>query len=874
MSVSDTVSLDRVARLATRVLNASYASIVVTGEWPSARQIAPGVPGLSRGQDRIGQDRIGQDPVGRLVLQQVIKSGRAMLVGDARRDPRIIAGAALAGLAWAGRPIHDQDGAVVGALCVADRLPRSWSPADMAALETLALLASAKVSLRTALALAAERGVLARALAQSLRPAPPRGIPGLQVAVRYMTGTAGVDVIGDFYDVFPSVRGSWGVVVGDVCGKGVTAAASAVLARHTLRAEARRRTRPSLILSALNQALLNGPADAPPFLTAIYATVWQASGGATVQISAAGHPLALLRRADGRVRELGRPGTLLGLLPAPELRDSRGLLRPGDSLILFTDGVTEARSPVRRDLFGEDRLRSLVAGAGNRPAGAMAAAIQQAALAFAGGFAGDDAVVLVLQVPADLGPPPPRARGSLSPRPGTRQGSRIRRSSSAVARGPVACSRRTPRRGSGRPRPASDQRRAQPGPRGGRDGEHLSDVGVDRLLACGGRDGHPVVPIDHEVQPADPVHLDRRDGLPAPPGQGQSLPARPDPVGGGPEPGIEVTPCVDRADDRVQPDDLQAEPPLAAPAERGEYVVQCHQAARAARPAADPSGQAGHDVPPPGAQEVILRIHPGEPGVAAQHRSASSGQRGTLVPGPGRAAADRLDPVQHHIDDLAGKPVVQRGMTVQQAVVKRAIEQVKRHLDLGVRGDLAALDGAAEDGAGLFPPRLDHALPVFGGEGRVGLRLSDQRGDHPPVGAAAGQPGPGPQQREQVAAQRAGVPGVRAGGRPPGVQRIEGECLLARPPAVDGRLADPGPLRDRIHADRGHAAVQQELGGGVQDGLAGLLAARPATGRRLADPPPGAAGPGAALRRPGPPPAAWCRSSSRSCCLFRPRSAS
>ncbi len=396
MSVSDTVSLDRVARLATRLLRASYASIVIARQWPFTRQAAPGVSGMAR-----GQARIGQDPVERLVLQRVIQSGKAMIVGDARRDPRIIAGGGRAGIAWAGRPIHDQDGAVMGALCVADHRPRLWSPTDMAVLETLALLAAAKVSLRAALAAGAERAALARALQDSLRPHRPQDIPGLQVAVRYTAGTAGVDVIGDFYDVFPSLHQSWGMVVGDVCGKGVSAAGSTALARHTLRAEAHRRTRPSLILTALNQALLDGPADAPPFLTAIYATVCPVAGGASVQVSAAGHPLALLRRADGRVRDLGRPGTLLGVLPAPELHDTRGLLRSGDSLILFTDGVTEARSPVRHDFFGEDRLRGLVAGLGNRPADAMAAAVGQAALAFAGGFAGDDAVVLVLRVPAD-----------------------------------------------------------------------------------------------------------------------------------------------------------------------------------------------------------------------------------------------------------------------------------------------------------------------------------------------------------------------------------------------------------------------------------------------------------------------------------------
>jgi phosphoserine phosphatase RsbU/P len=341
-------------------------------------------------------------PVERSLCQYVIDSGNELILNDvagelppALRRPGEFAGP----VTWAGLPLRDPDGQIVGALCVADHQPRPWSSLDLHVLTDLAQVASDAVALRVALKLTADRAVLARTLQQILLPPRLPKIPGLQVAARYLAGGTGADVLGDFYDVFPSVRGSWGLVVGDVCGSGIAAAKSTSLARYTLRGEALRQARPSLILAGLNQAMLDWPTDDPRFLTAIYATVRPRLAATAVRVSSAGHPLALVRRANGRVKVAGRPGTLLGLFPDIDLYDTRLMLRPGDSLILFTDGVTEARSHVNRELYGDERLSELIAGLGDISPARTATAVIKATRAFSGGVVSDDTAVLVVKVP-------------------------------------------------------------------------------------------------------------------------------------------------------------------------------------------------------------------------------------------------------------------------------------------------------------------------------------------------------------------------------------------------------------------------------------------------------------------------------------------
>ncbi|HYF46952.1 MAG TPA: SpoIIE family protein phosphatase, partial [Acidimicrobiales bacterium] len=196
-----------------------------------------------------------------------------------------------------------------------------------------------------------ERAV-AVALQQSLLPPSLPEIEGLEVAARYEPGGTRLMVGGDFYDLFQADDGTWYALVGDVCGTGAEAAAITSQVRYTARALASRVDGPAELLDEVNAALLHR--DDTRFCTALVVRLCLGDGGVEATLSSGGHPPAVLVSREG-TRLVDCSGTLLGVYPDTRHEEVHLLLRPGEALAMYTDGVTETRDAEGR-LLGEERL--------------------------------------------------------------------------------------------------------------------------------------------------------------------------------------------------------------------------------------------------------------------------------------------------------------------------------------------------------------------------------------------------------------------------------------------------------------------------------------------------------------------------------------
>lgn len=332
-------------------------------------------------------EEIGRDPG--LCASAILQDG-PWLVEDARIDPRTLANPLVAGDFglgfYLGVPLTTSDGHNLGTLCVLDFEPRQVHDQQVADLVDLASIVIDELELRRSardrvLVLEDQRHLseeLARVLQESLLPPSLPAIEGIELAARYVPAQR-ERVGGDFYDAWKTDAGAV-LLVGDVMGHGPKAAALTSMARHMMLALAAADRSPSASLTTLNHAIRVRQAGDPErrFCTVAAVRVDRAERGWSATVSLAGHPLPLLVHADGTIEEIGTPRPLLGWLEQPGYDDITIELRTGDSLVLYTDGLTDAH-PGAPNVADGSFVR-LLAAVADRPPGVIADSLLEAVI--------------------------------------------------------------------------------------------------------------------------------------------------------------------------------------------------------------------------------------------------------------------------------------------------------------------------------------------------------------------------------------------------------------------------------------------------------------------------------------------------------------
>ncbi|HEX4733379.1 MAG TPA: SpoIIE family protein phosphatase [Thermoleophilaceae bacterium] len=302
------------------------------------------------------------DPAGSHPVAQVLRTGNSMLLPEmdaaqlrdfAQSDEHF---QLMMGLRYRSAivvPLPAR-GRLLGALSLLRMQDESlYDQSDLLLAETLGRRAA--LALENARLYASTRHI-ARTLQQSLLPRAMPEIPCVHMAARYRAAAEGQDVGGDFYDAFQIGEQRWGIAIGDVCGKGPEAAALTALARYTIRAVGDRG--PSQVLSLLNEAVLRDEGVEERFLTALFAELTHDEGNVVLEIAAGGHPPPFLVPRDGAVQSVAVQGSLIGVVEYVDYEPARVELREGDKLVLYTDGLADARAP--KIALSEDDVARLI----------------------------------------------------------------------------------------------------------------------------------------------------------------------------------------------------------------------------------------------------------------------------------------------------------------------------------------------------------------------------------------------------------------------------------------------------------------------------------------------------------------------------------
>jgi PAS domain S-box-containing protein len=394
-------TLQRVARLTVPHL-ASWCAIDLLNEQGEIERVAVQHPdpAMMELAEQLNRDyRLSPDePTG---VPEVIRTSEARVYTDippdalaqyARDNKHLELLNAIGATAVILVPMIGAAGTIGAITLVSSGEDRKLSEADLPLAERLARRAGTAVENAR---LYTERTRIAQTLQKALLPESLPEIPGAEVVARYCAAGELNDVGGDFYDVFDHGPNRWMLAIGDVCGKGPRAAGVTALARHTLRAAALREQSPTEILVTLHRALRRQPVGAD-LCTVCLVTMEQAMGRTRLTVALAGHPPPLLITADGTTSFVGEHGTLLGVLDPIDIGLTQIEIDPGDTLLLYTDGLPDAG--VAGAQLGEARMIELCHRAPRESLEGMLEHIERAAVDHAAGSLRDDLALLGIRV--------------------------------------------------------------------------------------------------------------------------------------------------------------------------------------------------------------------------------------------------------------------------------------------------------------------------------------------------------------------------------------------------------------------------------------------------------------------------------------------
>ncbi|WP_410571006.1 PP2C family protein-serine/threonine phosphatase [Amycolatopsis sp. cmx-4-61] len=290
-------------------------------------------------------------------------------------------------------------GVPAGALVLLRRGDRaSFSESEELFARLFAARAGAAMSAARVFALQAS---ITDTLMRELLPPTLEQLGGVEFAGRYRPARDGERIGGDFYDVHSVVTAEGDeslAVLGDVCGKGLDAAVLTGKIRTTLRALLPMAVDHHRLLDLLNRTL--GDNDDARYVTLVLASARREGATVQLRVTCAGHPPPLIVRADGRVEEADSQGSLIGVLPEIESQSADITLHPGETCLLYTDGIVEAKGgPLGDVMYGEERLKQAVAECVNMPADAVVERVQMLASQWIGRGAHDDMAVLAITPP-------------------------------------------------------------------------------------------------------------------------------------------------------------------------------------------------------------------------------------------------------------------------------------------------------------------------------------------------------------------------------------------------------------------------------------------------------------------------------------------